>query len=95
MPLPNLGMNQMITQNIFHDYVRSCVMCNTIDKGLGLYTPIHASSCPCKNVVRDFDGGLPISLCFQYIGVHVGLKSLNDSCLSHLGISAITISLRV
>ena len=70
MPLPNLGMNRMIIQNIVHDYVR---MCNSIDNRLGLYTLIHASSCPVKDVVRDFDGRLPISLCFQYIGVHVGL----------------------
>ena len=70
MPLPNLGMNLMIIQKTVHDY---CVMCKSIDKGLGLYTPIHTSSRPCKNVVKDFDGGLPSSLCFQYIGVHVGL----------------------
>ena len=70
MPLPNLGMNRMIIQNIVHDYVR---MCNYIDKGFGLYTPIHASSRPCKDVVREFYGRLPISLCFQYVGVHVGL----------------------
>jgi hypothetical protein len=50
MPLPNLGMNRMIIQKTVHDYVRNCVMCNTIDKGLGLYTPIHTSSRPYKDV---------------------------------------------
>ena len=64
MPFPNFGMNLMIIQKTVYDYVRNLV---------GLYTPIPTSSRPCKNVVKDFDGRLPISLCFQYIGVHVGL----------------------
>ena len=55
MPFPNFGMNLMIIQKTVYDYVRNLV---------GLYTPIHTSSRPCKNVVKDFDGRLPISLSF-------------------------------
>ena len=86
MPFPNFGMNLMIIQKTVYAYVRNCVMCKSIDKGLGLYTPIHTSSHPCKNVVRDFDGGLPIRVCFQYIGVHVGLPvTIVRSALPNIG----------
>ena len=80
MPLPNLGMNQMIIQKIVHDYVRNCVMCNTIDKGLGLYTPIHVPSCPCKDIVRDFDGRLPMSRKWQFY-MSVVVDKFNRMCL--------------
>ena len=72
MPFPNFGMNLMIIQKTIYAYVRNCVMCKSIDKGLGLYTPIHTSSRPFKNVVRDFNGGLPISCAFSIVGFMLG-----------------------
>ena len=64
MPFPNFGMNLIIIQKTVYAYVRNCVIYKSIDKGLGLYTPIHTSYHAFKNVVRDFNGGLPISLFF-------------------------------
>ena len=48
VPFPNFGMNLMIIKKTVYDYVRNCVMCKSIDKRLGLYTPIYTSSRPLK-----------------------------------------------